>query len=220
MISDILKLLPKRLTFLFQNKNPKILLLMLRNLNNIMESKTINSHTERLFESSNNLHSRNASIIIHSSANYSALFSKQQSSFHGIFADPLYKFPILTIEKPSRALLNFSSFTSAETVNLKQTFKQFHQRSPFQRNRSFKGVNSDTSSYLSSYKNTLELTNSYLKHNRAEESFKRQSVISSDSSIAQTFLMNLNLDTGLSFSTVRSDEVVFSPDMEEMSNIE
>ena len=179
---------------------------MLRNLNNIMESKTINSHTERLFESSNNLHSRNASIIIHSSANYSALFSKQQSSFHGIFADPLYKFPILTIEKPSRALLNFSSFTSAETVN--------------QRNRSFKGVNSDTSSYLSSYKNTLELTNSYLKHNRAEESFKRQSVISSDSSIAQTFLMNLNLDTGLSFSTVRSDEVVFSPDMEEMSNIE
>jgi hypothetical protein len=38
--------------------------------------------------------------------------------------------------------------------------------------------------------------------------------------LAQTYLVNLNLDTGLSFSTVRSDEVVFNPGLEEISKID
>ncbi|OMJ77632.1 hypothetical protein SteCoe_22759 [Stentor coeruleus] len=165
------------------------------------------------------MHSRNTSIVIQSSANYSVLFSKRQDSFHGISSDPLYKFPVLTLEKPSRMLLNLSSFTSADTIDMKLTFQHFHQRSPFQRS-SRSGLPSDTSSYISSYKNTLEMSSSYLRHNRVGESFKRQSLASSESSLAQAYFVNLNLDTGLSFSSVKSDEVVFNPCMEEMSRID
>lgn len=183
-----------------------------------MERK-ISIHSEKFIESSTNMHSRNTSIIIQSSSNYSVLFSKRQDSFHGITSDPLFKFPMLTLKKPSRTLLNLSSFTSADTIDLKQTFHNFHQRSPFQRSgRS--GLPSDTSSYISSYKNTLEMSSSYLRQNRFGDSFKRPSLGTSESSLAQTYFVNLNLDTGLSFSTVKSDEVVFNPCIEEISKID
>ena len=184
-----------------------------------MERHPSNSHSDRLLDSGLNSHSRNTSIVIQSSSNYSVLFSKHQDSFHGISPDPLYKFPVLTLQKASRTPLNLSSFTSADSIDMKQTFHNFHQRSPFQRSgRS--GLPSETSSYVSSYRNTLEMSNSYLRSNKAAESFKRQSVASSESSLAQTYLVNLNLDTGLSFSTVRSDEVVFNPCVEEISRID
>ncbi|OMJ69936.1 hypothetical protein SteCoe_32205 [Stentor coeruleus] len=183
-----------------------------------MERK-ISIHSEKLIESSTNMHSRSTSIIIQSSSNYSVLFSKRQESFHGIISDPLYKFPVLTLKKSSQNLLNLSSFTSADTIDLKQTFYNFHQRSPFQRSgRS--GLPSDTSSYVSSYKNTFEMSSSYLRQNRIGDSFKRSSLGTSESSLAQTYFVNLNLDTGLSFSTVKSDEVVFNPCIEEISKID
>ena len=185
-----------------------------------MERKPYNCISERALESGTNTHSRNTSIVIQSSANYSVLFSKQQDSFHGIFPDPLYKFPILTLQKPSRTLLNLSSFTSADTIDMKQTFYNFHQRSPFQRSGRSRGMPSETSSYISSYRNTLEMSSSYLKGNKVGESFKRPDNLTSESSLAQTYLVNLNLETGLSFSTVRSDEVVFNPCMEEISKID
>ncbi|OMJ72303.1 hypothetical protein SteCoe_29298 [Stentor coeruleus] len=183
-----------------------------------MERK-VSIHSEKLIESSTNMYSRNTSIIIQSSSNYSVLFSKRPDSFHGITSDPLYKFPVLTLKKPSRTLLNLSSFTSADTIDLKQTFHNFHQRSPFQRSER-SGLPSDASSYISSYKNTLEMSSSYLRQNRIGDSFKRQSIGTSESSLAQTYFVNLNLDTGLSFSTVKSDEVVFNPCIEEMSKID
>ena len=184
-----------------------------------MEKRPQSSFSERFIDSGAGLHSRNTSIVIQSSSNYSVLFSKASSSFHGIASDPLYKFPILTLEKPSRVLLNLSSFTSADTIDIKQTFSTFHQRSPFQRTgRS--NLPSDASSYISSYKNTLEMSSSYLKSNRYCESFKRPSVLTSESSLAQTYLVNLNLDTGLSFSTIKSDEVVFKAALEDLSKID
>ena len=185
-----------------------------------MESKLYNCISEIHLESDLNTHSRNTSIVIQSSANYSVLFTKQQDSFHGIFPDPLYKFPILTLQKPSRTLLDLSSFTSADTIDMKKTFYNFHQRSPFQRSGKSRGMPSDTSSYISSYRNTLEMSSFYGKVNKAGDSFKRPSIITSESSLAQTYLVNLNLETGLSFSTVRSDEVLFNPCIEEISRID
>ena len=184
-----------------------------------MERRPRSSFSEKFLDSGTGLHSRNTSIVIQSSSNYSVLFSKASNSFHGMASDPLYKFPILTLEKPSRVLLNLSSFTSADTIDMKQTFTTFHQRSPFQRTgRS--NLPSDASSYISSYKNTLEMSSSYLKSNRHCDSFKRPSVLTSESSLAQTYLVNLNLDTGLSFSTVKSDEVVFNAGLDDMSKID
>ena len=184
-----------------------------------MERRPRSSFSEKFLDSGTGLHSRNTSIVIQSSSNYSVLFSKASNSFHGMPSDPLYKFPILTLEKPSRVLLNLSSFTSADTIDMKQTFTTFHQRSPFQRTgRS--NLPSDASSYISSYKNTLEMSSSYLKSNRHCDSFKRPSVLTSESSLAQTYLVNLNLDTGLSFSTVKSDEVVFNAGLDDMSKID
>lgn len=184
-----------------------------------MERKPRSSFSDKFIDSATGYHSRNTSIVIQPSSNYSVLFSKSSNSFHGIVSDPLYKFPILTLEKPSRVLLNLSSFTSADTIDMKQTFSLLHQRSPFQRTgRS--NLPSDASSYISSYKNTFEMSSSYLRSGRHCDSFKRPSILTSESSLAQTYLVNLNLDTGLSFSTVKSDEVLFNPGIEDISKIE
>lgn len=184
-----------------------------------MERKPRSSFSEKFLDSGTGCHSRNTSIVIQSSSNYSVLFSKPSNSFHGILSDPLYKFPILTLEKPSRVLLNLSSFTSADSIDMKETFSSLHQKSPFQRTgRS--NLPSDASSYISSYKNTLEMSSSYLRSGRHCDSFKRPSVQTSESSLAQTYLVNLNLDTGLSFSTVKSDEVLFNPGLEDITKIE
>lgn len=185
---------------------------------NNMERKANYSQSDRINDQGVSNASRNTSIVIQSSSNYSVLFSRQQSDFRGISLDPLYKFPLLTLQKPLRTLLNLSSFTSADTIDMKQTFKQFHQRSPFQRSGRSKLDPSDTSSYVSSYKNTLEISSFYLK--QKGDSIKRPSIVNSESSLVRTYLMNLNLDTGLSFSSVRSDEVVFNPGLEEMSKID
>lgn len=179
-----------------------------------METKHKYSASEKP-ESQN--HSRNSSFVIQSTANYSTQFSKN-SSFNCVTPDPIYKFPVITLEKPSRFLTDYSSFTLADTVDMKQTFSYFHQKSPFQRTgRS--NLPSDASSYISSYKNTLEMSSSYLKSPRLQDSSKRAS-LASEFSIANTYLVNLNMDTGLSFSTVKSDEVVFNPCVEEMSGIQ
>lgn len=180
-----------------------------------METKHKYSASEKPEKSQN--HSRNSSFVIQSTGNYSTQFSKTRS-FNCVTPDPIYKFPVITLEKPSRFLTDYSSFTLADTVDMKQTFSYFHQKSPFQRTgRS--NLPSDASSYISSYKNTLEMSSSYLKSPRLHDSSKRAS-LASEFSIGNTYLVNLNMDTGLSFSTVKSDEVVFNPCVEEMSGIQ
>lgn len=181
-----------------------------------MESKAKYSASEKP-EKSQSHHSRNSSFVIQSSTNYSTQFSKT-GSFNGVTPDPIYKFPLISLEKTSRFLTDYSSFTLADAVDTKQSFSYFHQKSPFQRTgRS--NLPSDASSYLSSYKNTLEMSSSYLKSPRPLDSSKRAS-LTSELSMGNTYLVNLNMDTGLSFSTVKSDEVIFNPCVEEMSGIQ
>ena len=153
---------------------------------------------------------KNTSILIQPSS------SPISQSYMKLEPDPIYKIPLLLSSKPEKILQNFDNFIQAGQIDLKSTFNHLHNSSPFQMRRA---QNSETSSYLSGRKHTSEFSASYFKS--IYESIKRPSLNPEHS--AGTFIEHVNLDTGLSFSTVKSNlgiDVVFDPCAEEVSRFD
>ena len=179
------------------------------------------------------------SLIIKKSLYYFGMESPHQANkFDQFEMHPLYKFPVVSRGKSDVVYINRSSFTIADKINIKQTLIRLHQQSPFSNSHSLReiiqesslGFHGETGSIsfkppyqLYPYQSSVESFDFSDLSVSASNHFSRttpQGRIQTPITYALDSRKEATVDTGLSFSSIKSDEVIYNSDNLELSRIE
>lgn len=179
------------------------------------------------------------SLIIKKSLNYFGVESRfQGKKFEQFPLHPLYKFPVVHRGKSDLSYLQRSSFTISNTINIKQSLVMLHSQSPFSNSNSLREIIQESSLgfipesvsliskppiQLNPYQSSIESFD-FSDLSLSENFPVSRSIPNGRLQTPMTYAIDVHkeatLDTGLSFSSIKSDEVVYNSDTLEVSNFE
>ena len=179
------------------------------------------------------------SLVIKKSLNYFGMESRHHSKkFSQYPLHPLYKFSVVSRSKSETLNFPRSSFTISDNINVKQTLWNIHRSSPFSNSTSLREIILESSLAFNPEPTSGMIKPPY-QLNPYQSSFESFEV--SDLSISGQGLVSKSIqqarmqtpvmipfdsrkeatvDTGLSLSSIKSDEVIFNSDTVELSKIE
>lgn len=179
------------------------------------------------------------SLVIKKSTNYFGMESRHYSKKFAQFQlHPLYKFSVLSRQKPEPLNFPRASFIISDNINIKQALWSIHRASPFSNSTSLREIILESSLAFNPEPTSglLKIPYQLNPYQSSMESFDVSDMSTSgfnliSKSIPQarmqtplTFALDsrkeATIDTGLSISSIKSDEVIFNSDTIEVTKID